>query len=117
MPVTQPPTAVSATSISPSAVAWINGREAVVARISSAGQVSVCEMNRGWLPRPDYLAQVVRAIGDQQRLLILGPGSTRLILEREYVSIFRRSDRLVDVEPSGLVGARDLVERLRTLAA
>jgi hypothetical protein len=41
----------------------------------------------------------------------------RLALEREYVSIFRRPDRLVDVEPSGPVGRDELVERLRTFAS
>jgi hypothetical protein len=117
MYVAQPPDAVSAASTCPSAVAWINGRDAIVARISSQGQVSLCEISRGWLPRPDYLAQVVQAIGDQPRVLILGPSSVRFALEREYVSTFRRSNRLVDVESSQLVDASEVVQRLRSLAA
>jgi hypothetical protein len=64
-----------------------------------------------------YLAQVVRVIGDRQRVVILGPSSVRLALEREYVAAFRRPDRLVDVEPAGPVSSDELVDRLRTLAA
>ncbi len=64
-----------------------------------------------------YLALVVRAIGDRQRVVILGPSSARLELEREYVAIYRRPDRIVDVEPAGAVNTEDLVERLRALAA
>jgi hypothetical protein len=96
---------------------WINEREAFVAALSRDGRISTCEISRGSLPRPSYLAQVVRVIGDRQRVVILGPGSVRLALEREYVAIFQRPDRLVDVEPEGPVSREDLVGRLRTLAA
>ena len=101
----------------PSAVVWINGRQAVVVAMSHDGRISTCEMTRGWLSEPSYLAQVVRVIGDRQRVVILGPGSARLALEREYVAMFRRPDRLVDVEPAGQPSMEDLVDRLRTLAA
>jgi hypothetical protein len=60
---------------------------------------------------------VVRAVGDRQRVVILGPSSARLALEREYVAIYHRPDRIVDVEPAGAVRTEDLVERLRALAA
>jgi hypothetical protein len=101
----------------PSAVAWINGREASVAMMSGDGRISTCQITRGWLPEGAYLAQVVRVIGDRQRVVILGPSSARLALEREYVAMFRRPDRLVDVEPAGPVSSDELVDRLRTLAA
>lgn len=100
----------------PSAVAWINGRQAVVAAMNRDGRISTCEISRGWLPEPAYLAQVVREIGDRQRVGILGPSSVRLALEREYVTMFRRPDRLVDVESAGLVSREELVGRLRALA-
>jgi hypothetical protein len=101
----------------PSAVVWINGRQAVVAAMSHDGRISTCEISRGWLSQSSYLAQVVRVIGDRQRVVILGPSSVRLALEREYVAIFRRPDRLVDVVPAGPVFREELVDRLRTLAA
>ena len=85
--------------------------------MSYEGCISTCEIGRGWLSQAAYLAQVVRVIGDRQRVVILGPSSVRLALEREYVAIFRRPDRLVDVEPAGPVSSEDLVDRLRTLAA
>jgi hypothetical protein len=109
------PTASEA--VAPSAVIWINGRQAVVAAMSHDGRISKCEISRGWLPQPSYLAQVVRVIGDRQRVVILGPSSVRLALEREYVAMFRRPERLVDVEPAASVSVEELVDRLRTLAA
>jgi hypothetical protein len=99
-----------------SAVAWINGRQASVAAMSGDGSTSTCEISRGSLSEAAYLAQVVRLIGDRQRVVILGPSSVRLALEREYVAMFRRPDRLVDVEPAGPVTLEELVDRLRTLA-
>lgn len=103
--------------VAPSAVVWINGREAIVAAMDRHGLRSRCEITRGFLDEPAYLAHVVRVIGDRQRVLILGPSSVRLALEREYVRLFRRPDRLVDVEPAGAVSPEELVERVRTLAA
>lgn len=100
-----------------SAVVWINGRQAIVATMGPDKQVFTCEVNRGLSPEPAYLALVVRAVGDRQRVVILGPSSARLALEREYVSIYHRPDRIVDVEPAGAVKTEDLVERLRALAA
>jgi hypothetical protein len=99
-----------------SAVVWINGRQAIVATMGGDRQVFTCEINRGLSPEAAYLALVVRAVGDRQRVVILGPSSARLALEREYVSIYHRPDRIVDVEPAGAVNTEDLVERLRALA-
>jgi hypothetical protein len=101
----------------PSAVCWIDGAEAIVALMSRDGRISTCEMNRGWLPEAAYLAQVVKVIGDRDRVTILGPSSMRLLLEREYVAVFHRPHRLVDVEPEGPIVRAELVERVRALAA
>ena len=101
----------------PSAVVWLNGRQAIVVAMSGDARVSTCEISRGSLPEPLYLAQVVRVIGDRERVLILGPSSVRLALEREYVAMLQRPDRLVDVEPAGPVSTEDLVDRVRMLAA
>jgi hypothetical protein len=101
----------------PSAVVWINGRQAVVVLMSYDGHITTCEISRGWLSQPSYLTQVVRVIGDRPRVVIQGPGSARLALEREYVTIFRRPDRLVDVEPAGPVSRDELLARVRTLAS
>lgn len=100
----------------PSAVVWINGRHAFVALMSPDRRISTCEITRGWFTETAYMAQVVRVIGDRQRVVILGPSSARLVLEREYVAIFRRPDRLVDVERADALSPEEIVERLRALA-
>jgi hypothetical protein len=99
------------------AVTWIDERHAVVARNSEDGSVTVTEVGHPGPSGSDatYLARVVDEIGDQERLVILGPGAARLALEREYVTIFHRPDRLLDVEPSGPLDRAALVERLQTL--
>jgi hypothetical protein len=99
------------------AVVWINHRRANVAAMNADGRVATYQINRGPKPEPAFLALVVRAIGDRERVVILGPSSARLALEREYVSIFRRPDRLVDVEPAGALDTAKLVDRLHALTA
>jgi len=105
------------TGVRPSAAAWIDGRHAIVARLSVDGSISTCEIGRGSEPELSYLALVIGAIGDRERVLILGPGSMRLALERAYVATYRHSDRPVDVERAGRMDRESLVDRLRQLAA
>jgi hypothetical protein len=112
-------THVVATAAHLSAVAWIDRRHALVARNAADGEHTLTEVlprDRAEHPDDTYLARVVDEIGDRERVVILGPGSLRLALEREYVSRFHRPDRLVDVEPSGLIDREALVSRLLTLA-
>ena len=99
-----------------SAAVWINGRSAIVALMDPDGHISTCEIDRGIEPELSYLAIVVRAVGDRERVLIVGPSSTRLALEREYVAIYRRPDRLVDVEPGDALDRTELVRCLCGLA-
>ena len=103
--------------VPPSAVAWIDDQRSLVAAMSYDGFVTKCEISRGWLTEPAYLARVSRVIGDRQRVVILGPSDLRLALERDYVATIRRRDRLVDVEPEGPVTLDQLVDRLVLLAA
>jgi hypothetical protein len=97
------------------AVAWIDVARASVARTNPEGTITTCDIERDGVEESVYLAMVVRAIGDRDRVVILGPGEMRLALEREYVAIFRRPDRLVDVEPAAAPSRDELVDRLRTL--
>jgi hypothetical protein len=99
------------------AVCWIDGSQAIVAAMGHDGRVSTTEFNRGWLPEASYLAQVVQVIGDRDRVTIIGPSSMRLLLEREYVTVFHRPDRLIDVEREGPVGVEELIKRVRALDA
>jgi hypothetical protein len=110
----------TAIDVRPSAVVWIDRGHALVATTVRDGGIVVSEVTRrGGEVAPDanYLARVVERIGDRERVVILGPGEARLALEREYVAIYRRPERLVDVEPSGPLDRGALIERLRTLAA
>jgi len=99
-----------------SAVTWLNGRQALVTQIDGEGRISNRAVDRGYSSELGFLADVVSAIGDQDRLMILGPTSTRLALERAYVNIYRRPDRLVDVEPAGPIDPDALADQVRTLA-
>jgi hypothetical protein len=99
-----------------SAVAWINGRHAMVARMTEEGRISTSSIARGLDAEGAYLAKVVHAIGDQDRVVILGPSSVRLLLEREYVAIHHRPDHLVDVEVATAVDEAKLIDRLHELA-
>jgi len=104
----------------PSAVAWIDSRHAYVATNATSGDLLFTEIVPRWgVADKDetYLARVVDAIGDRERIAILGPDTQRLALEREYVLIFRRPERLVDVEPSSFADRIEIAERLRALAA
>ena len=103
-----------ATSTASAAVVWIDPARAIVARTAEPDMTR--EILRGAEARAAYLARIVHAVGDAERVLILGPGDDRLALEREYVSLYRRPDRLVDVEPSGPIGIESLVARLEELA-
>jgi hypothetical protein len=104
----------------PSAVAWIDDRHAYVATNAASGDLLFTEI-RPWSDVGDndvtYLARVVDSIGDRERIAILGPDAQRLALEREYVQIFRRPERLIDVEPSSLADRIEIAERLRALAS
>ena len=111
------PARTSTSRAQPCAVVWIDDRSARLAMLDDAGQVSTCEIDRGSEREQTYLAVVVRAIGPRRRLVILGPGSMRVALEHAYVVRHHRPGRLVDVEPCGPIEVRDLLRRLRELAA
>lgn len=106
--------------VRPSAVTWIDEAHALIATIAKSGTVLVEEVQPRpgpGQPDPTYLPRVVDAIGDRERIAILGPGSDRLALEREYVLIHRTPDRLVDVEPSTAATRAELVDRLQVLSS
>lgn len=96
------------------AVAWIDDGHAMVARTELDGP-TVEVIAHDQPAETPFLARVVEAIGDRDRVLIVGPDAARLELEREYVAIYRRPDRIVDVEPAGYEGPDTLMHRLETL--
>ena len=100
----------------PSVVVWINPHQALVAR-EGGDRISMVEIDRGGDPEARYLAHVVHEIGDGERVMIVGSGPMRLALEREYVSINHRPDRLMSVPPIARADGAQIVERLLRPAA
>ena len=100
----------------PSAVVWIDGRGAIVARMDSDATVSTRNIERTLEAESLFLDP--RGPRDRRPRAGTDPGSgsVRLELEREYVAIFQRPDRLIDVEPAGPVDEAELIDRVRELA-
>lgn len=98
------------------AVTWIDSSRAVVVE-TDGDQPKITTLAHEPVETVPFLARVVDAIGDRDRVLILGPDAMRVELEREYVSIFHRPDRLLDVEASGSADETELVHRLEVLTA
>ncbi|MFZ5853086.1 MAG: hypothetical protein ACOYXS_01095 [Chloroflexota bacterium] len=117
---TRQPTSRSTLAHPSGAVTWIDSTRAIVARTGRNGRISVSVIR----PDPElveeripFLSQVVDEIGDRDRVVIMGPDAMRVELEREYVTIFQRPDRIVDVETSGPTEQTELVRRLELLTS
>lgn len=96
------------------AVIWVDGWHAIVAR-SEHGKRVITEVDRDADPEALYLLRVARQADDCDRVMILGPDATRLAFEREYVALYRRPDRLVDIEAAPSASTVELLDRLRWL--
>jgi hypothetical protein len=98
-------------------VAWIADDWASLAHMRWDGAISTSAIHRGAGTEAAYLELIARVLGDAQRVVVMGPSSMRLALERAYVALYRWPDRLVDIEHSDVVSDAELIERLRALAA
>ena len=98
----------------PAAVIWLDRYHALIAR-AQAGRAAVTEIDRDLDPEPTYLHRILHEAADCDRLVVMGSDAARIAFEREYVALYRRPDRLIDV--SGVETAResDLVDHLRML--
>jgi hypothetical protein len=96
-------------------ITWIDSQRAIVARRMPGGTVEMRDfpMPADETERLAALADVALAIGEPDRVLVLGDSALRMLLEREYVTIYRRPDRLEDIEPEGPITRDDLVRQLR----
>jgi hypothetical protein len=101
-----------------SAFTWIDRHHALVARTMPSGAIDVTELDLPGFEQDEAqtLTRVADLIGDRERVIITGPRAVRTALERQYVAIYHRPDRLIDVEPDGPMTRRQLVERLHELA-
>ena len=100
------------------AITWVGTDHALVARRSADDEIDIAAIERETAgDRERYLARIAKQIGARDRVLIMGPDALRTELEREYVAIYHRPDRLVDVEPATEPSEAELVARLRELSA
>ncbi len=102
-------------SVSPTAVVWINGRHAVVAVADGGAGIASSTVERMIESEADFVARIVGRVGNSERVMVLGPASLRLAVQRAYVAISHRPDRLVELERSGRIDPIELAERVRAL--
>jgi len=96
------------------AVVWLDRSHALVAR-GHGGHPEVTEVDRSFDPETEYLLRVVHEAAGCDRLVIMGPDAARVAFEREYVSLYRRPDRLIDVGQAMAPRRADLLDQLRMI--
>jgi hypothetical protein len=99
------------------AIVWIDRRHAVIARTMPDGPSELSEVAADPVESAmgTYVARVAHELGDRDQVVVLGPNSMRLELEREYVGIYHHPERLVDVEPEAPASPEELEARLREI--
>ncbi len=83
----------------PVAQIWVDRRRAIVARPDRVGVKRVREFSipDDEVARIGALAAVVHCVVDAPRVVVLGAPDMRTLLEREYVGVVHRPERIVDV--------------------
>ena len=102
--------------VRPDAVVWVDEQHAIVASAGVEG-IATTEIRRVGQAEVRYLARVVHELGDRQRVLIVGAHPMRVGLEREYVSITHRPDRLIGPPSAARGGGAAILARMERLAA
>ena len=101
----------------PDAVVWLDEQHAIVARRDPADRISTTEVRRRQQPEPRYLASVVHEIAGQQHVLVIGPAPIRLALERRFVAVTHRPDRLISRSGTARAEGARLIESVAAIAA
>ncbi len=96
------------------AVIWLDRTHALVAR-GRGGRSVITEIDRDIDPESRYLTRIAQEAADCDRVVIMGPDASRIAFEREYVCLYQRPDRLIDVGLSFSPDGRELVDQLRVL--
>lgn len=108
--------APAADDLRPDAVVWVDERHAIVAR-SEDGGIGTTEIRRVGQAEMRFLARVVHEIGDREHVMLVGPYPIRLALEREFVAISHRPDRLIAAPPAARRAGVEILDRIERLAA
>ncbi len=101
---------------SPAALLWLDRSHAFVARATDRG-TQVTEVERELDAEPAFLLRVAREAAECDRVVVMGPDASRIAFERQYVALYRRPDRIVDVGIEVEPQPCELADRLRILAA
>jgi len=96
------------------AVVWLDRSHALIAR-ARKGVPAITEVEREQDLETNYLLRVAREAEDCDRVVIMGSDASRIAFEREYVALYRRPDRLIDVGLASTPEPRDLVQQLRMI--
>jgi hypothetical protein len=96
------------------AVVWLDRSHALIAR-ARQGLPAVTEIDRELELESNYLLRIAREAEGCDRVVIMGPDASRIAFEREYVALYRRPDRLIDVGNMPTAQPRDLVQQLRLI--
>ena len=96
------------------AIIWLDRTHALVAR-ARHGHAEVAEVDRAFDTDPAFLQRVVHEAEGCDRLVVMGTDAARVAFEREYVALYQRPDRLIDVGQVVDPRACDLMDQLRIL--
>ena len=96
------------------AIVWLDLRHALVAR-AHEGHPVITEVERESDPETAYLLRVAHEAADCDRVVIMGPDAARIDFEREYVTLYRRPDRLIDVGVSFEPARREILQQLELI--
>jgi len=96
------------------AIVWLDRRHALVARARDGHSVvtEVDHLSDSGVP---YLLRVIHEAAGCDRVVIMGPDAARIDFEREYVALYRRPERLIDVGVSFTPAPRELIAQLELI--
>lgn len=97
------------------ALVWLDHSHALIAR-SVDEEILVTEVDQEIDSEAAYLLRVVHEAADCDRLIVMGSDGARVALERKYVALYRRPDRLIDAGMELEPEPRELADRLGFLA-
>jgi hypothetical protein len=105
---------LAATPWHSAAVVWLDRSHALIAH-ARHGLPAITEIDREEDLETEYLLRVAREAEDCDRVVIMGSDASRIAFEREYVALYRRPERLIDVGLASMPDHRDLVQHLRMI--
>jgi hypothetical protein len=109
-------TSAPANAPATSAVVFIEASRAVVGRARGGDRVVIAIARRQEVETA-FLGRVAHEIETADRIVVMGPSDERLALEREYVLLTHRPDRLVHDEAAVEMTRPEVLARLAELAA